>query len=70
MEEHREFLLALIDEQPDLTLDAMVCAMQGHWKTITFVAALRRHGMRRSQTIVGSTTGKKFLPYVAISIAF
>ena len=23
---------------------------QGHWKTITFVAALRRHGMRASQT--------------------
>jgi hypothetical protein len=35
---------------------------QGHfWKTITFVAALRRHGMRASQTIDGSMTGKKFL---------
>ena len=32
---------------------------QGHWKTITFVAALRRHGMRTSQTIDGSMTGKK-----------
>ena len=27
---------------------------QGHWKTITFVAALGRHGMRASQTIDGS----------------
>jgi hypothetical protein len=24
---------------------------QGHWKTITFVAALRRRGMRAAQTI-------------------
>ena len=35
---------------------------QGHWKTITFVAALRRHGMRASQTIDGSMTGKKSWP--------
>ena len=34
---------------------------QGHWKTITFVAALRWHGMRASQTIDGSMTGTKFL---------
>lgn len=32
---------------------------QGHWKTITFVAALRRHGMRAAQTIDGAMTGKK-----------
>ena len=37
---------------------------QGHWKTITFVAALRRHGMIASLTIDGSMTGKKFLAYV------
>jgi hypothetical protein len=36
---------------------------QGHWKTITLVAALRRHGMRPSQTIDGAMTGKKFLAY-------
>ena len=36
---------------------------QGHWKTITLVAALRRHGMRASQTIDGAMTGKKFLAY-------
>ena len=35
---------------------------QGHWKTITFVAALRRHGMRASQTIDGSMTGKNSWP--------
>src|ERR1700693_2453625 len=44
-------------------------APQGHWKTITFVAALRRHGMRASQTIDGSMTGKKFLAYVERCLA-
>lgn len=42
---------------------------QGHWKTITFVAALRRHGMRAPQTIDGSMTGKKFLAYVERCLA-
>ena len=42
---------------------------QGHWKTITFVAALRRHGMRASQTIDGSMTGEKFLAYVERRLA-
>jgi len=42
---------------------------QGHWKTITFVAALRRHGMRAAQTIDGATTGKKFLAYVEKCLA-
>jgi transposase len=37
---------------------------QGHWKTITFVAALRRHGMTASRTIDGAMTGKRFLAYV------
>ena len=37
---------------------------QGHWKTITFVAALRRNGMRASRTVDGPMTGKKFLAYV------
>ncbi len=37
---------------------------QGHWKTITFVAARRRRGMRASQTIDGAMTGKRFLAYV------
>ena len=42
---------------------------QGHWKTITFVAALRRHGMRAAQTIDGAMTGKKFLAYVEKCLA-
>src|SRR2546426_3682647 len=42
---------------------------QGHWKTITFVAALRWHGMKASQTIDGSMTGKKFLTYVERCLA-
>ena len=42
---------------------------QGHWRTITLVAALRRHGMRASQTIDGAMTGKKFLAYVEQCLA-
>jgi transposase len=30
LEEYAEFLLALIEEQPDLTLDEVVCAMRKH----------------------------------------
>lgn len=30
LEEHAEFLLGLIDERPDLTLDEVVCAMRKH----------------------------------------
>ena len=42
---------------------------QGHWKTITYVGALRRHGMAASQTIDGAMTGKKFLAYVEQRLA-
>lgn len=42
---------------------------QGHWKTITFVGALRRHGMRAVQTIDGAMTGKRFLAYVEQCLA-
>src|ERR1700758_239240 len=42
---------------------------QGHWKTITFVAALCRHGMRASHTIDGAMTGKRFLAYVERCLA-
>jgi len=41
----------------------------GHWKTITFVAALGRRGMRASQTIDGAMTGTKFLAYVERRLA-
>jgi len=42
---------------------------QGHWKTITFVAALRRDGMEASHTIDGAMTGKRFLAYVERRLA-
>lgn len=42
---------------------------QGHWKTITFVAALRRNGMRASCTVDGAMNGKKFLAYVERCLA-
>jgi transposase len=42
---------------------------QGHWKTITFVAALRRHGMAASHTIDGAMNGKRFLAYVERRLA-
>jgi transposase len=38
---------------------------QSHW----WLAALRRHGMRASQTIDGAMTGKKFLAYVEQCLA-
>jgi len=42
---------------------------QGHWKTITFVAALRCNGMRASRTVDGPMTGKKFLAYIEQRLA-
>ncbi len=42
---------------------------QGHWKMITFVAALRQHGMRASRTIDGAMTGTRFLAYVERCLA-
>jgi len=42
---------------------------QGHWKTITFVAALRRNGMRASCTLDGSMNGSKFPAYVEQCLA-
>ena len=41
----------------------------GHWKTITFVAALRRNGMRAPCTVDGSMNGAKFLAYVKQCLA-
>src|SRR5215510_13344755 len=107
LEKHGDFLLALIEVEPDLTLDEAICAMrkhkipgsrtavwrffqrhkiafkkklargerlvdhvpQGHWKTITLVAALRRHRMAASHTIDGAMTGKRFLAYVKRRLA-
>jgi transposase len=42
---------------------------QGHWKTITFVAALRRNGMRAPCTVDGSMNGAKFLTYIKRRLA-
>jgi len=42
---------------------------QGHWKTITFVAALRRNGMRAPCTFDGPMNGAKFLAYVKNCLA-
>ena len=42
---------------------------QGHWKTMTFVAALRRNGMRAPCTVDGSMNGAKFLAYVKQCLA-
>ena len=36
----------------------------GHWKTITFVGALRRNGMTAPCVIDGAMTGEMFLAYV------
>ena len=39
----------------------------GHWKTITFVAALRQNGMTR--TIDGAMNGRRFVAYVERCLA-
>jgi len=44
-------------------------APQGHWKTITFVAALRQNGMTAPCTLDGAMTGKRFLTYVERCLA-
>src|SRR4029453_13876543 len=44
------------------------CVPQGHWKTVTFVAGLRRNGMTAPYVSDGSINGK-FLAYVEQSLA-
>lgn len=39
-------------------------APHGHWKTITFVAALRRNGMTAPCVLDGAMSGQSFLAYV------
>jgi hypothetical protein len=48
----------LVDHQP-----------QGHWKTITFVAALRQNGITAPCTIDGAMTGRRFLTYIERCLA-
>jgi transposase len=43
--------------------------MDRHWKTITFVAALRQNGMRAPCTVDGPMNGSKFLAYVEQCLA-
>jgi hypothetical protein len=95
-------LLALIELEPDLTLDEVAGVMRelkipgsrtavwrffqrhkitftwralvdlephGHWKTITFVAALRQNGMTAPCTIDGAMNGGRFLTYVERCLA-
>ena len=45
------------------------CVPQGHWKTLTFIAGLRRNGMTAPCVIDGSMSGKTFLAYVEQSLA-
>src|SRR6516162_2352413 len=45
------------------------CVPQGHWKTLTFVAGLRRNGMTAPCVVDGSMNGKTFLAYVDQSLA-
>src|SRR5262245_63022039 len=45
------------------------CVPQGHWKTLTFIAGLRRNGMTAPCVIDGSMSGKAFLAYVEQSLA-
>jgi hypothetical protein len=66
--------LVFIDETPANTKMVRLygrCAhgecRRGNWKTITFVAGLRRHGVRASQTLDSPTTEKKFPAYVELS---
>jgi transposase len=41
----------------------------GHWKTMTFVAALRRRGLTAPWVLDGPMTGKMFLAYVERCLA-
>jgi len=42
---------------------------QGHWKTITFVGALRHNGMTAPYVIDGAMRGKTFMAYVKQCLA-
>ena len=60
LEEHVEFLLALIDAQPDLTLDEVVCAMRKHKVPGSRTAVWRffqRHKITFKKKPAGGRTG-------------
>src|SRR3974377_2425222 len=68
LEEHTEFLLALIDEQPDLTLDEVVSAMRRHKVPGSRTAVWRffqRHQITFKKTVArggAGTRGRGFRP--------
>src|SRR2546429_4987254 len=50
--------------------ERLVCRVpHGHWKTITFVAALRRNRMTAPFAVDGAMSGKTFLAYVKRCLA-
>src|SRR6202521_578745 len=50
--------------------ERLVCRVpHGHWKTITFVAALRRNGMTAPFAVDGAMSGRTFLAYVKRCLA-
>ena len=50
--------------------ERLVCRVpHGHWKTITFVAALRRNRMTAPFAVDGAMSGKTFLVYVKRCLA-
>ena len=62
MEEHAEFLLALIDEQPDLTLDEVVSAMRRHKIPGSRTAVWRffqRHKITFKKSVASSGAGAR-----------
>jgi transposase len=62
LEAHAEFLLALIDEQPDMTLDEVVCAMRKHKVCGSRTAVWRffqRHKITLKKSIARGRTGAR-----------
>jgi transposase len=62
LEEYAEFLLALIEEQPDLTLDEVVCAMRKHKVPGSRTAVWRffqRHQITFKKSPAGSRTATR-----------
>jgi transposase len=62
LEEHAEFLLALIDEQPDLTLDEVVSAMRRHKVPGSRTAVWRffqRHKITFKKSVAGGGAGAR-----------
>ena len=62
LEEHADFLLVLIEEQPDLTLDEVICAMRRHKIPGSRTAVWRffqRHKITFKKSAAGGGTGTR-----------